>query len=178
MLDRMAGFVCSDAERRHRRRIVNIGRETKAFARRIVMIAEIIVRLDDIHVVDLRCLHNFARRFRAGDIRAGAHGSPFPKCAADAKLRPQTDNQRQTDQQKPVMPKEETATVTVRIVHDYGMSLTLDAWDSASFRFQAVFRHASASEFPSLLARPRLPRAPRRGLDNTSRAQPSAPVRV
>ena len=66
------------------------------------MVAEVIVRFDHLDVVDLRRLQNLAGRFGAGNIRGRAHLAPFLEGAADAKLRPQTDDQRKPNQQQPV----------------------------------------------------------------------------
>ena len=41
------------------------------------MIAEVIVQLDDIDIVNVRGLQNLTRRFRAGDVGARAHCAPF-----------------------------------------------------------------------------------------------------
>ena len=67
------------------------------------MVAEIIVRLDDIDIVNLRRLQNFARRFRTGDVRTRTHRAPPAESGADAELRPQADNQGHTDQQQPML---------------------------------------------------------------------------
>ena len=44
---------------------------------RIVMVAQEIVRLDNLDIVDLRRLQNLARAFRARDVRACAHLRPI-----------------------------------------------------------------------------------------------------
>ena len=48
MLNGVPGFVRGDAERSDRRRVVNVRRKAKRFLRRIVMVAEEIIRFDDL----------------------------------------------------------------------------------------------------------------------------------
>src|ERR1700730_4289190 len=97
MLNGVSGFMRGDAERSDRRRVKNVTRKAKLLLRRIVMVAEKIVRLDNIDIVDLRCLQNLPRAFRAGDVRAGADLRPFAEGATHPDLRPQTDDQWDTD---------------------------------------------------------------------------------
>ena len=94
VLNGVPGFVRGNAERGDRRRVVNVARKAKLLARRIVMIAQEIVRLDHLDIVNLRRLQNFPRAFRAGDVGARPHLAPFLERAADAKLRPNADDQR------------------------------------------------------------------------------------
>jgi len=56
VLNGVTRFVCRNAKRSDRGRVVNIARKTKFLARRIVMIAEKIIRLDNIDIVNLRRL--------------------------------------------------------------------------------------------------------------------------
>src|SRR5437588_3094 len=93
-----------NAEGRDRRGIVNVARETKRFLGRIVMIAQKIVRLHYLDIVNLGRLQNFARAFRAGDVGARAHLAPAPKRAAHANLRPDADDQRHADIKQPMTP--------------------------------------------------------------------------
>ncbi len=53
----------------------------------------------------------------AGDVRARADGAPFLESAADAKLRPQADEQRDADQKKIIGGEKHPAPVTVRMIH-------------------------------------------------------------
>ena len=78
MLNGVPGFVRGDPERRDRRGVVNIAGKAELFLGRIVMIAEKIVRLDHLDIVNLRRLQNLARAFRAGDVGARAHLAPLP----------------------------------------------------------------------------------------------------
>src|SRR3712207_8596227 len=50
----VACFMRSDAERGDRRRVVDVGRQTEPLLHRVVVIAEIVVRLHDVDVMDLR----------------------------------------------------------------------------------------------------------------------------
>ncbi len=77
VLNGVAGFVRGDAERGDRWRVVNVRRKAKPLVGRIVVVAEIIVRLDHFDVVNLRRLQNLAGRFRAGNVRARAHLAPL-----------------------------------------------------------------------------------------------------
>src|ERR1700720_1995294 len=97
MLDGVAGFVRGNTKRRDRRRVVNVAGKTKLFLGRIVMIAQKIVRLDHLDIMNLRRLQDLARAFRAGDVGARAHLAPAPKGAAYTNLRPDTDDQRHAD---------------------------------------------------------------------------------
>ena len=56
VLNGVAGFVRGDAKRSDRRRVVNVRRQAKRLLGRIVMVAEEIIRFDDIDVMDLRRL--------------------------------------------------------------------------------------------------------------------------
>ena len=65
VLDGVAGFVRGDAERSHRRCVVNVAGKAKPLLRRIVVITEVVVDLDHVDVADVGRLQNFARRFGA-----------------------------------------------------------------------------------------------------------------
>src|SRR5207248_6556027 len=56
MLDGVPGFMRGNSKRCDRRGVVNVAREAKSFLRRIVMIAQKIVRLNHLDVVNLRRL--------------------------------------------------------------------------------------------------------------------------
>src|ERR1051325_12114695 len=68
----------------------------------VVVVAEKIVRLNDLDVVDLCCLQDFARAFGSGDIPVRTNLAPPAKRAADPNLRPNSDDQRDADVQEPV----------------------------------------------------------------------------
>ena len=61
------------------------------------MVAEKIVGLDNLDIVDLRSLQNFPGALGAGDVRARAHFAPAIERAAHANLRPDAENQRNAD---------------------------------------------------------------------------------
>jgi hypothetical protein len=98
--------MCGNSKRRHRWRIENVARETQLLLRRIVMIPEKIVRLDNINIVNLRGLQNFSRAFRAGDIGTRSYLAPPPKGVRDANLRPNTDDCRNNKVEQPVLTAE------------------------------------------------------------------------
>src|SRR4051812_20464475 len=75
------------------------------------MVAEIIIRLDDFNVVDLRCGKNLPRSLRTRDVRGRAHFTPFLKGAVDAPLRDQPDDERDANEEEPLRPK----TVSVNV---------------------------------------------------------------
>ena len=102
MLDGVPGFVRGDPEGRDRRGVVNVAGKAKPLLGRIVMIAQKIVRLDHLDVVNLRRLQNLPRAFRAGDVGARAHLAPASKRAFDANLRPNADDQRHANIKQPV----------------------------------------------------------------------------
>ena len=110
-------FVRGDAERGDRGRVVNVGRKAKPLLCRVVVIAEIIIQLDHLDVANVGGLQNLPRRFRPGDIRARADRAPFFESAADAKLRPETDEQRNADQDQVIGREEHPAPVTVGMIH-------------------------------------------------------------
>src|ERR1700726_111285 len=97
MLDGVGRLVRGDAECSYGWGVVNIARQTKPFACRIVMVAEKIVRLHNIDIVDLRSMQNFPRRFRPRDVGARADLAPFAERPAHPNLRPECDDQRTTD---------------------------------------------------------------------------------
>src|SRR2546423_7708707 len=111
----MSGFMRRDPKRGDGGRVVNVGREMELLARRIVVVAEKIVRLHDLHVVDPGRRQNFAGCLSASNIRSGPDRPPFLKSAADAKLRDQPDDERYAHQEKPVRSK--TVTVNVSQCH-------------------------------------------------------------
>ena len=117
VLNRVAGFVRGDAERGDRRRLIDVAGKAKPLLRRIVVIAEVVVDLDHFDVANVRGLQNFPGRFRAGDVRARAHRAPFLERAAHAELRPETDEQRDADEQKIVGREKHPAPVTVGMIH-------------------------------------------------------------
>src|SRR5436190_3124913 len=72
------------------------------------MVPKKIVRLHDIHVVDLGCLQNLTRAFRTGNIRSRPHFAPFTEGACDSNLGPNPDDQRHADVKEPMRSKTET----------------------------------------------------------------------
>jgi hypothetical protein len=63
--------------------------------------------------MDLGSLKDLTSRFSSGYIRAGAHLTPFAERAANAHLRPNADDQRDADVEKPVVPE------AARVKHVY-----------------------------------------------------------
>src|SRR5213592_4155688 len=102
-----------NAERSDRRCTVNIARKTKFLARRIVMIAEKIVCLDNIDIVDLCRLQDLACTFRSGNVGRGPHLAPAAERAAHANLRPNPNDQWNPNVKQPMRSKTES----VRIKH-------------------------------------------------------------
>src|SRR5437762_2500598 len=98
----------SNTERRHRGRVINVAREVQLLLGRIVMVAEKIVRLHDINIMDLCGLQDFARALGASDIRARTHFAPTAKCAAHPNLRPNSDDQGDADVQQPMRSQTKT----------------------------------------------------------------------
>ena len=95
----MTGFMRRDPERGDRGRMINVSRKTKPLSHWIIMIAQEVVSLDHLNIVDVCRLQNFPGRFRAGDIRGRAHRSPFLESAAHPELRDEPDDQRSAHQQ-------------------------------------------------------------------------------
>jgi len=77
------------------------------------MIAEKVIRLDNIDIVNLRRCQNFARTLCTGDVRTGADLTPLSKRAAYPKLRLRRNDQRHADVKEPMRSKTES----VRIKH-------------------------------------------------------------
>src|SRR5205085_10258807 len=77
--------------------IENVARTMELFVRRIVVVSEEIVCLDNIDIMNLRRLQNFTRTLRAGDVRACAHLSPAIECARNTDLRPDAENRRHSN---------------------------------------------------------------------------------
>jgi len=110
VLNCVSALVRRDAQCCYRRRVVDVTRQVQLLLGRIVMVAQKIVRLQDLDVIDLRRLQNFARAFSSGDVPARAHLAPPAKCAAHANLRPKCNDQRDANVEEPVR----TQTKTVR----------------------------------------------------------------
>lgn len=72
------------------------------------MIAEKIIRLHNIDIVDLRGLQNLPRALRAGNVRARSHLAPFTECALNPDLRPNADDRRHYYIEQPVMTSAES----------------------------------------------------------------------
>src|SRR5262245_7888637 len=98
----MPALVRSDAQCCYRRRIINVAREVQLFLRWIVMVAQKIVRLDDLDVTDLRRLEDFASALGSGDIPTRANLAPPAKGAFHPNLRPNSNDQRHADIKEPV----------------------------------------------------------------------------
>src|SRR5438094_4070723 len=105
--------MCGNAERSDRRRTVNVARKTKFLARRIVMIAEKIVCLDNIDIVDLCCPQDLACTFRSGNVRSGPHLPPAAEGGAHPNLRPKPNEHCDAELKQPTRSK----TQPVRIKH-------------------------------------------------------------
>ena len=106
VLYRMPGFVGRDPKSSYRRRVVNIARKAKLLLCRIVVVAEEIVCLHNIDIVDLRGLQNLARALRASDVRACPDFSPSIERTGDTNLRPDSKNCRNNQVKKEVMTAE------------------------------------------------------------------------
>ena len=117
VLDSVAGLVRGDAERSDRRCLIDVAGKTEPLLRGVVVIAKVVVDLDHFDVANVRRLQNFPGCFRPGDVRARADRAPFLESAADAELRPQTDEQRHADEQKIVGREKHPAPVTVGMIH-------------------------------------------------------------
>ena len=61
------------------------------------MVPEEIVCLHNIDIVNLRCLQDLTRAFRASDVCAVAHLAPSAERTANPNLRPNSNDQRNTD---------------------------------------------------------------------------------
>src|SRR4029450_10609167 len=81
---------------------INVARQVQLLLGWVVMVAEKIVRLHDVDIINLRCLEDFARAFSSGDIRARTHLAPTAKRAAHPNLRPNSNDQRDADVKQPV----------------------------------------------------------------------------
>src|SRR5712691_6146023 len=92
----------SNTQGRHRGRVVNVARQVQLLLGRIVMIAEKIVRLHDVHVMDLCCLQDFPRTLCASNVAARTHLAPSAKRAGHPNLRPNSNDQRDADVEQPV----------------------------------------------------------------------------
>ena len=68
VLNRVAAFMRGDAERSDRRSVVDVCRQAERLLGWIVMVAEKVIRFDDVDVMNLRCLQNFTCRFRTGNV--------------------------------------------------------------------------------------------------------------
>src|SRR4051794_4490595 len=98
----MPTFVCGDAQCSYRRRIVNVAREVQLLLCRIVVVAQKIVRLHDVDIMNLGCLEDLSRAFSSGDIPARAHLAPMTKCTAHPNLRPNSNDYWHADVEQPV----------------------------------------------------------------------------
>src|SRR5262245_17527150 len=98
----MPAFVRRDAQCSYRRRIVNVARQVQLLLCRIVVVAQKIVRLHDVDIMNLRCLEDFSRAFSPGDIPARTHFAPMAKRTAHPNLRPNSNDQWDADVEQPV----------------------------------------------------------------------------
>src|SRR5262249_30869273 len=87
---------------RYGRRIVNVARQVQLLLCRIVVVAQKIVRLYDVDIVNLSCLEDFACAFGSGDISARANFAPPAKRAGHTHLRPNPNDQWDADEEQPV----------------------------------------------------------------------------
>src|SRR5690242_16172149 len=82
---------------------------------RIVMITQKVIRLHDVDIVNLSCLQNFARALGSRDVPGRTNFAPATKGAAHANLRPDSDDQRDTDVKEPVRTQAKAAIWTADI---------------------------------------------------------------
>src|ERR1043166_7181647 len=88
--------------------MINIARQVQLLVPGIVMVAEKIVRLHDVHIMNLGRLQNFASALRAGNVRARPHLAPFSERAGHTDLRPNSEDQRDADVKQPVRTQAKT----------------------------------------------------------------------
>src|SRR5439155_19573886 len=86
----------------YRMRIVNVAPQMQLLLCRIVVVAQKIVRLYDVHILNLGSLEDFACAFSSGDIPVRTHLAPPAKHAAHPNLRPNSNDQRDADVEQPV----------------------------------------------------------------------------
>src|SRR5262245_55744607 len=98
----MSTLVCGDAQCSYRRRIVNVARQVQLLLCRIVVVAQKIVRLYDVDIMNLGCLEDFACAFSSSDIPVRAHLAPMAKSTAHPNLRPNSNDQWNADVEQPV----------------------------------------------------------------------------
>ncbi len=103
MLNRVPGLVGRDTKSSYRWRVINVARKAKLLLCRIVVIAEEIVCLHNIDIVDLRGLQNLTCAFRAGDVRARADFTPTIERTGDANLGPDAENHRNNQVKEEMM---------------------------------------------------------------------------
>src|SRR4029079_2718449 len=102
MLNRVPAFMCGDAQSCYRRRVVNVARQVQLFLGRVVMIAQDIVRLHDVDIMNVPRLQDLACAFGTVDVPAGADLAPSAKRAGYPHLRPNSNDQRDADVEQPV----------------------------------------------------------------------------
>src|SRR5262245_2470633 len=105
----MSALVRRDPQCCYRRRIIDVTRKVQLLFGGVVMVAQKIVRLHHLDVLDLRCLKNFPGAFGSGNVPARAHLAPPAKRAAHANLRPNSNDQWDADVEDPI--RTETKTV-------------------------------------------------------------------
>src|SRR5262245_42093504 len=98
----MPAFVCRDAQCSYRRRIVNVARQVQLLLCRIVVVAQKIVGLYDVDILNLGCLEDLTCAFSSGDIPARTHLAPMAKRTFHPNLRPNSYNQWDADVQQPI----------------------------------------------------------------------------
>src|SRR6476646_11121486 len=98
----MSTLVCRDAQCSYRRRIVNVARKVQLLLCRIVVIAQKIVRLYDVDILNLICLEDLSGTFSPGDIPARTHLAPMAKRTFHPDLRPNSNDQWDADVEQPV----------------------------------------------------------------------------
>src|ERR1041384_6838819 len=106
----MTRFMSRDSDGRDRSGVVNIARKAKPFLARIIMVTEKVIGFHDSNVVNLRRLQYLAGGFGAGHIGTSANSAPFPECCTDTKLCPKSDDQRNTNEEKPIVTEEKSTT--------------------------------------------------------------------
>ena len=77
--------------------MINIARQVEFLVARVVMIAKKIVRFDNLHIMNLGGPQNFLRALCSRDVRACPHLAPFSERAGHTNLRPNSEDQGDTD---------------------------------------------------------------------------------
>src|SRR3954471_10144519 len=104
----MPALVRRDAQCCYRRRVINVARKMQLLLGRVIMVAEKIVRLHNLDVLNLRCLEDFACAFSSSDVPVRTHLAPMAKCTRHPNLCPNSNDQRNADVEQPVRTETKT----------------------------------------------------------------------